>query len=91
MDFMPDTLAMGSILALAGAMALLATLSERYKLGELGVNYFFGISMSLPIAGLDVPVRWAGFSETGLAVFVILLVTAFVRYARKELAEGEYD
>jgi hypothetical protein len=91
MDFLSDTLAPGMVFLLGGVAAVPATGPDAHKGPQWVVSYFFVFFIGIPVAGLDVPVPWAVFSETCLVASVLLCIVALLRYARKELGEGEHD
>ena len=91
MNILPDSLGTGLPFLLCGSAAVLATLPERYRIAEWLVTYLFIMFLGAPLAGLDIPVPWPPFSEICVAAGLLFVVTALARYARKELAEGEYD
>ena len=86
-----DSVSYAAVFLGFGTMILLYTVDGPPKWAELLVNLFILSGLALPLLGYDPRIGWSLLEEASMAVCAAAFIYALVRYARRELAEGEYD
>lgn len=86
-----DSASNASVFLGLGAIILLYTMDRPPKWAELAANLLILSGLALPLFGYDPRIGWSLLEEASIAICATAIIYALTRYARRELAEGEYD